>query len=129
MTKPKWLTVAMVTAMHNEALAIFGGGVGMRDMGLLESALDRPKNLLAYDPEASIFEMASSLCIGICKNYAFVDGNKRTALLSANAFLFLNGWIFDPAQPDEVETMVGVAVGEIQETELAGWFEANSQRT
>lgn len=128
MSEPKWLTIAMVEAMHNEALALFGGGAGMRDRGLLESALDRPRNLFAYNSDASLFDMAASLCIGICKNHAFVDGNKRTALLSANAFLFLNGYAFDPAQPDEVETMVGVAAGEIHEPELSAWFEANSQR-
>lgn len=127
MNEPKWLTVAMVEALHNEALAIFGGPAGVRDRGLLESALDRPKNTHAYMPDASIFDMAAALCVGVSKNHAFVDGNKRTALLATNAFLFLNGWNFDPEQREEVETMVGVASGEIAEDALAEWLEANSR--
>jgi death-on-curing protein len=95
--------------------------------GLLESALDRPKNRHAYSPDATIFDLAAALCVGVSKNHAFVDGNKRTALLAANAFLFLNGWNFDPEQREEVETMVGVAAGEITEERLATWLEANSR--
>ena len=117
----------MVEAIHREVLAASGGSSGLRDRGLLESALDRPKNLSAYRPDAGIFDMAAALCAGLCGNHAFVDGNKRCALVATNGFLSLNGWIFDPAQAEEVETMVGVATGEITEERLAKWLEANSR--
>ena len=117
----------MVEAIHREVLAASGGSSGLRDRGLLESALDRPKNLSAYRPDAGIFDMAAALCSGLCRNHAFVDGNKRSALVAVHGFLSLNGWIFDPAQAEEVETMVGVAIGEITEERLAQWLEANSR--
>ncbi len=126
MSGPRWLTAAMVEAMHNEATAVFGGAAGLRDRGLLESALDRPRNLRACRPEAGVFDMAAVLCLRVCKNHAFLDGNKRTALLATAAFLFLNGWLLDPAQPDEVETMVGVAAGDIGPETLSAWLEASS---
>ena len=82
MTEPKWVTARIATAIHDEAIYEFGGLAGIRDQGLLESALDRPRNLLAYEPGSSIFELAASLCFGVAKNHPFNDGNKRTALLS-----------------------------------------------
>ena len=127
MSAPRWLTDAMVEAMHNEALAVFGGAAGMRSPVLLASALDRPKKLCAYRQDADLFDLAAALCIAICKINVFVDGRRRIALLAANAFLVLNGWTFDPAQPDEVETMIGVAAGDIAEDALSDWLEANSR--
>ncbi len=115
----------MVEAIHREVLTASGGSSGLRDRGLLESALDRPKNLSAYRSDAGIFDMAAALCAGLCGNHAFVDGNKRSALVATNGFRSLNGWMFDPAQAEEVETMVGVATGEISEERLALWLEAN----
>lgn len=108
------------------ALSMFGGGAGLRDRRLLENALDQPKNLYAYRPDVSVFEMAAALCVGVVKNRAFVDGNERTALLEVHAFLFLRGWRFDPDQREEVETMVGVASGEIREDMLMAWLKASS---
>ena len=90
----------------------------MRSPVLLASALDRPKKLRAYRRDADLFDLAAALCIAICKINVFVDGRRRIALLAANAFLVLNGWAFDPAQPDEVETMIGVAAGGIAEDAL-----------
>lgn len=127
MSEPRWLTAAMVEAMHNEALATFGGAAGMRNPVLLASALDRPRTLHAYRRDVSTFRLAAALCIAVCKTNDFLDGRIRIALMATNAFLILNGWIFDPAQPDEVETMVGVATGEITEERLAKWLEANSR--
>jgi death-on-curing protein len=75
-----WLTKDMVEAFHREALARFGGGDGLRDPGLLESALARPENIHAYEPDADIFRLAASYCAGIVKNHPFVDGNKRTGI-------------------------------------------------
>jgi len=120
--EPKWLTKRMVLAIHDEAVAMFGGTAGIRDEGLLESALDRAQNRHAYEAEATPFDFAASLCHGICKNHPFLDGNKRTALLAGRAFLFLNGHGFEPREVDEVENMVAVASGVMDEAGLAAWF-------
>jgi len=122
MKEPKWLTKRMVLAIHDEAVAMFGGTAGIRDDGLLESALNRPQNRFAHESEATLFDLAAALCHGICKNHPFLDGNKRTALLSGRAFLFLNGLAFEPREVDEVENMVAVASGDLDEAGLAAWF-------
>jgi death on curing protein len=127
MTEPRWPSRAIVLAIHDEAVAEFGGLAGVRDEALFESALDRPKNLVAYSDSATLFELAASLCHGIVKNHPFLDGNKRTGLLSARAFLFLNAQIFEPGEKDEVETLVGVASGTVSEMQLARWFAEFSQ--
>lgn len=126
MKEPKWLTKRMALAIHDEAVEMFGGTAGIRDDGLLESALSRPQNRFADESEATLFDLAASLCHGICKNHPFLDGNKRTALLSARAFLFLNGHAFEPNEVDEVENMVAVAAGGLGEGGLARWFSAFS---
>jgi death-on-curing protein len=126
MKEPKWLTKRMVLAIHDEAVEMFGGTAGLRDDGLLESALSRPQNRHAYEAEATVFDLGASLCHGICKNHPFLDGNKRTALLSARAFLFLNGHAFEPTEIDEVENMVAVASGSLEEAGLAQWFKEYS---
>ena len=128
MRGPKWLAPALVTAIHDEAIYEFGGPSGIRDTGLLESALDRPRNRLAYQPETTVFELAASLCFGLAKNHPFVDGNKRTALLAARAFLFVNRYLLEPAEEDEVLTMVAVAEDSVSEQQLAEWMQQNSTR-
>ena len=128
MTGPKWVTVSMVVAIHDEAIYEFGGLAGVRDAGLLESALDRPRNLFAYEPGSSIFELAAALCVGIAKNHPFHDGNKRTALLATRAFLYLNRQELEPTQADEVTTLVAVADGSLNEHHLAEWLKRNSNR-
>jgi death-on-curing protein len=127
--EPKWLDVGVVLAIHDEAVYEFGGLGGLRDRALLESAVDRPRNRLAYEPKSTLFELAASLCHGVVKNHAFTDGNKRTALLATRAFLFLNGYAFEPAEDDEVVTMTAVADGALDEHGLASWLKANSTRT
>jgi death-on-curing protein len=123
--QPKWLSVAMVMAIHDEVLSYFGGSAGVRDAALLQSAIDRPGNRLAYESTSNIFELAAGLCVGIAKNRAFIDGNKRTALLATRAFLFLNGQIMEPSELEEVTTMVALATGELSEAKLALWLRAN----
>jgi death-on-curing protein len=125
---PRWLTTAIVTAIHDEAIYEFGGLAGIRDIGLLESALDRPRNRLAYQPKSTLFELAASLCAGVTKNHPFIEGNKRTALLATQAFLFLNGYALEPGEEDEVLTLVAVANGSLAERELATWLRRNSTR-
>jgi death-on-curing protein len=127
-TKPKWITTAIAMAIHDEAIYEFGGLAGLRDPGLLESALHRPRNLLAHKPRSSIFELAATLCVGIAKDHPFSDGNKRTALLVTRAFLYLNGQELEPSQAGEVTTLVAVGEGSMGERELAEWLKANSSR-
>ena len=126
-TEPKWLTAEMVLALHAEQLALYGGGEGIRDAGLLESGLARAANRHHYDPASTVFELAAAYGFGIIKNHPFIDGNKRAGLLSMYAFLFLNGWDFDPDQAEEVQMILSLAAGEVEENELAGWIEKNSR--
>ena len=128
MRQPKWLSTALVTAIHDEAIYEFGGLAGIRDIGLLESAIGRPRNRLAYEPGSSVFDLAAALCVGITKNHPFIDGNKRAALLATRAFLFLNRYVLEPAEEDEVLTLVAVADGSLTESALAGWLRRNSKR-
>jgi death-on-curing protein len=123
---PVWITVAIATAIHDEAIYEFGGLSGLRDQGLLESALDRPRNFLAHEPRSSIFRLAATLCVGIAKNHPFNDGNKRTALLATRAFLYLNGQELEPGQDDEVMTLVAVTEGSLNEQQLAAWLKGYS---
>ncbi len=122
----KWLTAQLVQAIHSQAIATFGGSHGVRDMGLLESALDRPRNLYAYGDDPTLFDLAAAYCAGIVKNHPFIDGNKRTGDLTARAFLFRNGYLFEPDEADEVNMIVALAAGEIEEDVLARWISDNS---
>ena len=123
-----WIGSAIATAIHDEAIYEFGGLAGIRDLGLLESALDRPRNVLAHESRASIFRLAATLCVGLAKNHPFNDGNKRTALLAARALLYLNGQELEPSQAEEVATLVAVAESSLTEQNLASWLERNSRR-
>lgn len=123
----KWVSSALAIAIHEEAIYEFGGLASIRDAGLLESALDRPRNLQAYKPKSTLFELAASLCIGLAKNHPFNDGNKRTALLATRAFLYLNAQVLEPGQEDEVMTLVAVAEGCLGEEALAAWLRGNSK--
>ena len=114
-----------ILAIHNEQLAEHGGGSGLRDQGLLESALARPINLAAYeDPDAAA--LAASYAVGLAKNHPFVDGNKRTAFVALELFLALNGRELMAGDVDCVVTMLAVAAGDIDETELAEWIRQNT---
>lgn len=128
MKTPKWLNKKALLLLHEESLAEFGGAGGVRDEGLLESALARPVNLHAYRPNSSLAELAAAYGYGIAKNHAFVDGNKRLAFLSIGVFLFLNGRSLIVDQAEAVETIFALAAGELEETELASWIARNSKR-
>jgi death-on-curing protein len=112
--------------MHGEQLAEHGGSPGLRDDGLLESALARPQNLAAYG-EPTVFELAAAYAFGIARNHPFIDGNKRTCLVAAYAFLRLNGKRLRAGEADAVATILRLAAGELPEVELADWFAANSE--
>jgi death on curing protein len=117
-----WLTRNMVEAFHRESLSRFGGADGLRDEGLLLSALARPENIHAYEPDADMFRLAAAYCAGVVKNHPFIDGNKRTGILSAIVFLSLNG-----IEPEFDEAMVvmmvyGLAAGDVTESAFASWL-------
>jgi death on curing protein len=121
----RWVDKRLLLILHDESLAEHGGAAGLRDEGLLDSALGRPRNLLAYGkPDTA--DRAAAYGIGLTKNHAFVDGNKRVAFLSVGLFLALNGHRLDASQADATLTMISVAAGDIDETTFARWIRANS---
>ena len=124
--EPRWLTRAMVVALHEESLALFGGHGGVRDEGLLESALARPRNLLGYEPDADLVRLAAAYGFGLAHNHPFTDGNKRVAVLAVAVFLAINGMDFDPDEVDEVRTILALAAGELDEAALTAWIRANA---
>lgn len=124
MTEPIWLDQRSVLALHAELLREYGGLGGVRDEGLLESALARPQNQAAYgDP--TLAEMAAAYAFGIARNHPFIDGNKRTALAAADVFLQLNGYEIVVEEVEAVAVIRDLAAGEIGEEELAAWITAN----
>jgi death on curing protein len=121
----KWVDRSVLQLLHDESLAEHGGLSGLRDEGLLDSALSRPVNLAAYG-EPDVFDLAASYAVGLAKNHAFVDGNKRVAFLSMGLFLFLNGYQLSASQAEATVTMLSVAAGEIDESTLAKWIRQHS---
>jgi death on curing protein len=121
MNEPEWLDIGIVLDFHAEQLALFGGTDGVRDLGLLESALARPVNKFAYG-ETDVAVLAAAYGFGIARNHPFVDGNKRTALAAMIVFLGLNGMDFDAPQEEATAIVLGLAAGEITEEALAGWI-------
>jgi death-on-curing protein len=117
----RWIKESSVLAIHDEQIAEHGGLAGMRDLPLLQSALARPQNLLAYG-NPDLADLASSYAIGIARNHAFLDGNKRTAWVVAETFLLKNGYELIASDRDGVTTMLAVADGTMSEPELAIWF-------
>jgi death on curing protein len=127
MSEPRWVRQDVVLAMHDEALKEHGGPEGVRDLGLLESALARPKNLYAYSEEQpSLPRLAAAYARGIVANHPFVDGNKRTAFTVSLTFLLLNGYVVIASKEDRVLTFWSVAAGSLSEEQLADWFERNT---
>ena len=128
MKEPVWIRQDVVLRMHEEALMLHGGPEGVRDLGLLESALARPKNLFAYSEreDLSIAKFAAAYAKGIVANHPFVDGNKRTAFTVSVTFLLLNGIQLTAAKEDRVLTFWGLAADEVTEDQLAEWFQRNT---
>jgi death-on-curing protein len=127
MKEPVWIRQDVVVTMHEEALMLHGGPEGIRDPGLLDSALARPKNLFAYsEDDVSIPRLAAAYAKGIVANHPFVDGNKRTAFIVSLTFLRLNGLEVTATKEDRVLTFWSLAAGDISEEQLALWFERNT---
>jgi death-on-curing protein len=123
-TEPEWLDTNIVLDIHAEQLAIFGGGDGIRDLGLLESALARPLNKFAYG-ETDLAALAAAFAFGIARNHPFVDGNKRAAFGAMIVFLGLNKIDLDVPPEDATAIVLEVAAGEIDEDGLARWLRDN----
>jgi death-on-curing protein len=124
---PIWIEKRVALAYHNMQLAEHGGSAGVRDEGLLESAMARPQNIAAYASEPpTLFRLAAAYAFGIVRNHPFVDGNKRTALVVAIAFLERNGITFSASQQEAYLTFYDLAAGKFTEDELTAWFEKNS---
>ncbi|VAV96940.1 Death on curing protein, Doc toxin [hydrothermal vent metagenome] len=123
MSEPVWIKDDVVLAIHRRQLAEHGGGEGMRDSGLLESALNKPKNLYHYrNPEPDLALLAASYAYGIAKNHPFVDGNKRTAFVVCRLFLKLNGTDLTATQEEKYNIFLKLAAGDLSEQELADWI-------
>ena len=127
MSEPFWLTRQIIIAIHDEQLAIHGGASGLRDEGLLESALDRPRNKWSYE-NAELPELAAAYAFAIARNHPFVDGNKRTSFLALYTFLGVNGVNgvdFDVPEADAAAMILALAAGEADELGLIRWIRDN----
>ena len=123
-SEPKWLTYDQVIAIHSRQLRRFGGAAGLRDDGLLRSAIERPVNKWHYE-QAELAELAAAYAFGLAKNHAFVDGNKRIAFMSLMIFLHRNGVRFAPDQAHATKMILSLAAGEVSEESLARWIRDN----
>jgi len=121
MTDPEWVAFEVVLAVHEAQIAEHGGLSGIRDQGLLESALARPQNLYAYG-NASLHDMAALYAIGLAKNHTFVDGNKRTAWIVCATFLELNGLVVIADQSSVVTMMLRAAEGTVNDEQFSAWL-------
>ncbi len=121
MTEPVWVPLAAILAIHDRQIARHGGAPGMRDQALLEMGCARARNHAEY-ADAGLADMASAYAFGISKAHAFVDGNKRTAFVTAITFLRLNGYAFRPAPVEGVRMMEDLASGRVSEADFAEWL-------
>ncbi|MDE3060998.1 MAG: type II toxin-antitoxin system death-on-curing family toxin [Pseudomonadota bacterium] len=126
--EPEWISEQEAIAIHERQLAEHGGGTGIRDIGLLQSALARPQNAHHYNQVVSLSKLAACYGFGIAKNHAFVDGNKRTAYVVMRTFLLINGLTLDATKEDKYLTMYAVAAGDLTEEQLAIWLESKLQK-
>ena len=122
----RWIDKTALHLLHDESLAEHGGRPGLRDAGLLESALARPVNLAAYE-SPDFAALAASYAVGLAKNHPFVDGNKRAAFLAVGLFLYLNGYRLQCSQAEATLTILGIASGEIGEDTFAQWLRIHAQ--
>jgi death-on-curing protein len=124
----RWLSRRAVLAIHAEQIAEHGGAPGLRDGGLLDSALARPRNRAAYE-EPDVADLAATYAFGLVRTHPFVDGNKRTGFIAGATFLLLNGSEMTASEGKVVATFRQLAEGSLTEQELANWFRANSTRS
>jgi death-on-curing protein len=123
----EWVAKSVVLAIHEEQVAEHGGTQGVRDLGLLESALGRPQNLAGYE-EPDVAALAAAYAFGIAKNHPFLDGNKRTSYVVTQVFLRLNGLDVTAEEATRLQIWVDLAAGSLTEDELAEWLRANTTK-
>jgi len=128
MKAPAWLLPEAVIVVEEMQITKFGGSGGLRDAGLLESALARPVNKQAYDAEATAFDLAAAYAFELARNHPFVDGNKRIAFAAMAMFLSENGYELAPEKMDALKTIMRLAAGDMEEDELARWVGENSSK-
>ena len=126
MIEPRWLSQSVVLAIHADQIRAHGGTLGLRDQGLLESALDRPRNRFHYQPDADLYELAAAYGFALANNHPFVDGNKRVAFQAMFVFLGLNGLRIVASEEAVVSLMLSVASGELDEAGLTSWLQVNT---
>jgi death-on-curing protein len=125
MKEPIWVLRETVLLLHEQSLAEHGGSSGIRDEGLLDSALGRPLNLFSYGNPA-LFDLAASYVFGLVKNHPFLDGNKRTGFVTGVLFLALNGYRLTATEADAAVRTLALAAGEMTESAYAAWLETNT---
>ena len=123
-----WVVESVALAIHEAQLAEHGGMTGLRDAGLLSSALARPQNLEAYGQDPDVTDLAAAYAFGIARNHPFVDGNERTAFVVMELFLNLNGWSLEADDAECISTMESLASGDLAEKELATWLRSHRMR-
>jgi death-on-curing protein len=126
--EPTWIEERDVLAIHDRLLAAHGGALGLRDDGLLQSALARPRQHYAYADSPDIVEMAALYAAGIVRNHPFVDGNKRAGFVVGILFLELNGFSFTASEEDATQAVLSLAAGTLDEAAFTAWLQANSKR-
>jgi death on curing protein len=122
MDAPKWLSERIVLAIHDQQIAEHGGSPGLRDPGLLDSALNRPLNTHAYIEGSSLFDLAADYGFGLAKNHAFIDGNKRVAFMAMYVFLRINGFALNAPEEEAAHFMMRLAAGDESRETLADWL-------
>ena len=125
MSEPNWINRPVLLAVQTELLNRFGGLSGIRDEGLLDSAINKPRNLFAYGTP-SLFELAASYAIGLVKNHPFLDGNKRIGFMAAYIFLGANGWSLEASEEEAVLETLALAASKSSEEDYAAWLERYS---
>ena len=125
---PLWIGERDAVAIHDRLLAIHGGAAGLRDHGLLQSALARPRQHYAYAGTSDIVAMAALYTAGIVRNHPFIDGNKRTGFVMGILFLELNGYVFKASEEDATQAVMGLDAGTIDETAYETWLRTNAKR-
>ena len=120
--EPRWISKQALLILHDRSISLHGGAAGLRDEGLLESALGRPVNRFHYEGETDVRALAATYLVAIASNHPFVDGNKRAAFLGAGLFLQRNGWKLTASQADAARTVLEVAAGSRDIDALAAWI-------
>jgi death-on-curing protein len=126
--EPVWIDERDALALHDRLLALEGGAPGLRDKGLLQSALARPQQLRAYGDKPDLIQMAAAYTAGIVRDHPFIDGNKRTGFVVGVLFLELNGYRFLASEEDAAQAVLSLAAGKVKEAAFAEWMRANVKR-